>query len=189
MSEKTGIDSKRLGQIRAGKGDKPTRSEIGKLSRFKIIDTKKTQGQEVTLDDIKRSTGMSKDEIRKALSGGSAKVTKKYVNDDTYLLKTKDNTNYLLMMVIHVNLQTGNVDIGLSKRFEFKILGDTGTRYEEFKGASGKRYAFTITVFRLHRYTNLKSQVETAIKQVVATKNERVESDAIDTLLDLTGYV
>jgi hypothetical protein len=190
MTKATGIESKRLSQIRRGKGEKPTRSEIGKIARFKIPTTQKTTGQEISLGDIQRSSGMSKDEIRKAVNTGRYKVTKKYLaKDGTYVLKTKEASNYLLMMVIHMNLQTGEYKIGLSKRFAFNILGKTETTYEEFE-ENGKRYSFTITVYRLHQYTNLKAKVIEALNEIAkAGDDDILQSHGIDTLKQLTGYV
>lgn len=191
MVSSTGIDSKRLGQIRAGKGEKPSRSEISRIAYYKVQTPSKRPGQQVTIDDIKKSTGFSKDAIRAALKSGSSRVTRKTVDDDnTYLLKTADNANFRLMMVVHINVQTGDSQIGLSKRYDFKILGATGTRYEEFRGLSGNLYAFTITVFRLHQYTNLKPKVERAVKKIVSVpKGDTIEqTDGIQELLDLLGY-
>lgn len=189
MSARTGIDNKRLGKIRKGI-TKPTRSEVSKITHFKVFEPKKIPGNEVSSKDIATSTGFMVSTVETVLKAGKPRVTKKYLNEDnSYKLKTKENINYVFEAVVYVNLHNEVGHVSASKRFDFKML-DTLPIYEEHRDLeSGTLYAFTIYVFRLHQYTNFKSLIEKQIERILNVSTDDEESYEIGSLLDLIGYV
>jgi hypothetical protein len=182
LREKTGLESKRLSEIRSGKV-KPTRSEVGKISRYKVEEAAKRRGETLGIKDIIRITGFREATVRKVLSSGAMKITKKKIDTDTsILLKTKENVNYRLGIVVYINLKgTKGYTISLIKRLDYKLLGNTATTIDHYwsEYEVGQLYAVTITAYRIGEYQNLKETITAYCERIIQGDNEYADIELL----------
>jgi|SRR5271157_614475 len=183
---RTGIEAKRLGQIRLGKV-KPTAQETAKIRSFRVYEEKRFTGQQITNDIISRESGFSLDEVKNAVTAKKVPITRKILKDDNSIeLITKDKVNYYLMMSIYVNYRTKDKQFGLSKRYQYKMI-DTNTNYFLGNDIEGKTYSFRLEIFRIYGHNGLKQKVDNLLDKLLNAE-EYDHDETLDELLALVGY-
>ena len=159
LRQKTGLESKRIKQIREGKGEKPSRSEISKISHYQV--------EGISPESLSKYSGFSTKQIKQKMHPKlkSNDINKLKRKDGKYVIARKKNGQDVYYYVIFtIDLRTGSVNPGhgfMAKENVEVMLSSKGDFIHEVHyGKSGEPYSETYLIFNVLTFKYLARMVK-----------------------------